>query len=72
MAKEKKQVQTYYLKKVNIEWLNQRAFDESTPGSRVTDDALLDEMIDKAREADKSPSPTKQKKSALALEPITA
>ena len=66
MAKTSKKVQTYYLKQENIDWLNQKAFDKSTPADRVTDDALLDEILDQARQAEKSP--TKQKKSAAALE----
>ncbi len=59
-----KKVQTYYLKQENIDWLNQKAFDKSTADTRVTDDALLDEILDQAREAETSP--TKQKKSARA------
>lgn len=70
MAKESKKVQTYYLKQANIDWLNQQAFDRSTADNRITDDAVLDEILDKARAAAQSPS--KQKKSALALETVIA
>jgi len=73
MAKTSKKVQTYYLKQENIDWLNKRAFDQSTPNIRVTDDALLDQILDQARQADKAPIQDKQKKtSARALELITA
>lgn len=73
MAKTGKKVQTYYLKQENIDWLNQKAFDKSTAENRITDDALLDEILDQARQADTSPTPTKsQKKSAQALEPVVA
>lgn len=73
MAKGKK-VQTYYLKQENIDWLNRKAFDQSTADNRVTDDALLDEILDQAREAETSPTPNKQKKTsaARALETLAA
>jgi hypothetical protein len=71
MAKTGKKVQTYYLKQENIDWLNQKAFEKSTANDRVTDDALLDEILDAAREADQSPTPTK-KKARLVAEPVAA
>ena len=68
MAKDDstKKVQTYYLKKANIDWLNRKAFDQSTPDDRVTDDALLDALLDQVRETGQSPSPKQSKKNGLA------
>ena len=68
-----KKVQTYYLKQENIDWLNQKAFDKSTADNRVTDDALLDEILDQAREAETSPTRKSQKKTgAPAIEAVVA
>ncbi len=73
MAKTGKKVQTYYLKQENIDWLNQKAFDRSSAENRVTDDSLLDEILDQAREAETSPTRKSQKKTgAMALEAVIA
>ncbi len=65
--KEPKKAQAYTLKPVNIAWLVEQAFGKSTPKKRVSASAVLDEIIDQAREKGEGdqPSPTKQKKSAL-------
>ena len=69
--KQNKERKTFTLSPINIAWLQKRALDESAPENRVSDSALLDRILDEARLAE-SPSPTKQKKSALALETIAA
>jgi len=65
MDKPMKKVQTYYIKVENIDFLNNKAFSESTADNRVTDDALLDRILDQIRLAE-AQSPAKQKKSHLA------
>jgi hypothetical protein len=61
-GKESKKVKTFYLKEENIDFLNQRAYAESTPDRRVSDDAVLDAMLDEMRASETS-KPVKQKKS---------
>lgn len=71
MADEKKEIKrpkTVTLKPINIRWLMDKSFEESRPGNKVSDSEIVDRLIDAAREADESQSPTKQKKSARALE----
>jgi hypothetical protein len=67
MEKDIKKSKSYSLKPINIEWLSERALKLSKPGSKVSDSALLDRLLDEAREredveVEQSPSPTKQPK----------
>ena len=71
MAEEKKankKQKTVTLKPINIAWLAQRSFDESTPENKVSDSEIVDRLIDQARKQEESQSPTKQKKTARAVE----
>ena len=63
--KEPKEVKSYSLKPVNIAWLREQAFRESTPESIMTASSLLDRLIDEAREREareEAKSPTEQPK----------
>jgi len=66
--KANKKQKTVTLKPINIAWLAQRSFDESTPENKVSDSEIVDRLIDQARQQEESPSPTKQKKTARAVE----
>jgi hypothetical protein len=63
-SKGKKKVKTFYISEENINFLNQRAFEESTPNSRVSDDAILDAYLDHLRESHPT-QPVKAKKNAV-------
>jgi hypothetical protein len=65
--KEIKRSKSYSLKPINIEWLSEQALKLSKPGSKVSDSALLDRLVDEARvreelEVNKLPSPAEQPK----------
>lgn len=66
---ENKVTQSFYIKKVNRDWLKQKAINETTIEKRVTDDALLDEFLDELRAAD-TDKPVKQKKSAARVDSV--
>ena len=69
MEEEKKEIKkpsTYTLKPVNIAWLIEQAFKESTPEKRVSARAVLDRIIDQARQDAAIPSPVEKKRSAQA------
>ena len=61
-----KKTQAYTLKPVNIAFLIEQAFNESTPEKRVSASAVLDRLIDEARL--KAESPTQKKTTARAVE----
>jgi hypothetical protein len=65
--KDEKKVRPYYVKKVNIDWIAEKAFSESEPGDKVSESAFLDRLIDQAR----TQSPTRSKKNA-ALVPLAS
>lgn len=66
--KEIKQVKSYSLPPSQIAWLRAQAFRESTPENPVSASALLERIIAEAMKQAESPSPTKQKKTARAVE----
>lgn len=70
LKKEIKQVKSYSLKPINIAWLKKTSLAESTPEERVSDSAVLDRLIDQAREQEESQSPSRQKKTARAAEAV--
>lgn len=61
-----KKPKTVTLKPINIAWLAQQSFNESTPENKISDSEVVDRLIDEARLRAKSP--TKQKKTALAVD----
>jgi len=62
--REIKKTQAYTLKPVNIAWLIEQAFNASTPEKRVSASAVLDRLIDEARQKSEAEtqSPTEQPK----------
>jgi hypothetical protein len=60
--KANKKQKTVTLKPINIAWLAQRSFDESTPENKVSDSEIVDRLIDQARAREESPSPAAEKK----------
>lgn len=70
MEEENKERKSMTLKPINIRWLKKKSLDESTPENKVSDSEIVDRLIDAAREAEESQSPTnhKQKKSTRPLE----
>lgn len=68
--REIKKTSAYTLKPINIEFLIKKALKESTPEKRVSASAILDRILDEARQ---SPTPQpKEKKSHAAAEPVAA
>ena len=67
---ENKVTQSFYIKKVNRDWLKQKALNETTIDKRVTDDALLDEYLDGLRSAD-TDKPVKSKKNAARVDSVS-
>jgi len=67
MEEEIKVSKSYSLRPSQIAWLRQQALNESTSEKIVSASALLERIIDEAM-AKTADSPTKQKKSARALE----
>ncbi len=71
--KEVKKAQAYTLKPINIAWLTKKALDESTPEKRMSASALLDQIVDEAREkSGEQVSPSKHKASTRAFETVAA
>jgi len=66
--KEVKEPKTVMLKPSNIAWLKKIAHEESTPENRVSDSAVVDRLIDEARAREESQTPSKQKKTARAVD----
>jgi len=66
--KEIKKPKTVTLKPINIAWLGKRALEESTAENKVSDSELVDRLIDQARLQEESQSPSRQKKTARAVE----
>jgi len=69
MEEEKKSIkktQAYTLKPGNIAWLIEQAFNESTPEKRMSASAVLDRIIDQARQHQAENSlPHQAKKNAV-------
>ena len=71
MAEEKKDTKvrrTFTLDPVNDSWIEKQSFAESTPENRVSASELVNRLIDEARRRAESQSPSKQKKTALAVD----
>jgi hypothetical protein len=57
-----KKPKTVTLKPINIAWLAQQSFNESTPENKVSDSEIVDRLIDEARLKAATQSPSNQKK----------
>jgi hypothetical protein len=71
MSEEKRQVKerrTFTLKPINIAWIEKQSLEESTPEDRVSASELVDRLIDEARRNTQNQSPSKQKKTAQAVD----
>jgi hypothetical protein len=66
--KEIKEVKSYSLPPSQIAWLRKQALDESTPEKTVSASAVLERIIAEAMQKSVEQSPTKQKKTARAVE----
>jgi hypothetical protein len=69
--RQNKERKTFTLKPVNVTWLAKRAFELSTPEDKISDSALLDEILDQARQAE-SPTRTSKKNETARLETVAA
>lgn len=69
MSKDEKKVQTFYIKVANQKMLKEKAFAESTAYDPISDDMILDEMLDSIRIHGQYPAPTRkaQKKTGDAV-----
>ena len=67
MEEEIKVSKSYSLRPSQVAWLRKQALAESTPEKTVSASAVLERIIDEAMEQEQ-PSPSKQKKTAHAVE----